>query len=88
VGKFKIEFAKNFLEDYESWKKADTRTLRKINALMRATEADPVKGIGKPEPLRHQLSGSWSRRIDLKHRLVYRLAEDKITFLSCRGHYG
>jgi toxin YoeB len=87
VGKFKIDFAKHFREDYESWKKADARTLKKINALMRATEADPFGGIGQPEPLRYQLSGSWSRRIDLKHRLTYRVTEDTITFLTCRGHY-
>jgi toxin YoeB len=87
VGKFQIETTEQLLKDYHCWAETSPRTLLKIEKLMLAIEADPFKGIGKPEPLRYQLSGSWSRRINEEHRLIYRLAEGTITFLSCHGHY-
>ncbi|MGL5804384.1 MAG: Txe/YoeB family addiction module toxin, partial [Xenococcaceae cyanobacterium] len=59
----------------------------KIFDLIEAIDRDPVRGIGKPEPLKYQESNLWSRRIDLEHRLVYRVIDDRIDFLSCRYHY-
>ena len=74
-------------DDYLLWQLQDKKTLRRINELIRDTERDPFSGIGKPEPLRGELSGFWSRRIDEYHRLVYRVRGDVLEILSCRGHY-
>jgi toxin YoeB len=63
------------------------KLLKRINRLIDAVVRDPFQGIGKPEPLRENLSGLWSRRIDENHRLVYAVTEDFITILSCRYHY-
>jgi toxin YoeB len=87
VEKFQIETTESFLEDYQRWAAISPRTLTKIERLMLAIESDPFKGIGKPEALRYQLAGCWSRRINEEHRLIYRVAGGKITFLSCHGHY-
>ena len=77
----------HFLEDLEHWTKTDRkralRTLRLVDAVLRT----PFSGLGKPEPLRGQLSGNWSRRIDQEHRLVYRVESDRVHFLSARLHY-
>jgi toxin YoeB len=62
------------------------KALRIIN-LIKDVQRDPFKGIGKPEPLKHELKGCWSRRIDQEHRLVYQVAEEKIRILACRYHY-
>ena len=74
-------------EDYLYWQTQDKKTLKRINALIRDTERSPFEGIGKPEPLKGDLSGAWSRRIDETNRLVYRIAEDALEILQCRGHY-
>ena len=74
-------------EDYLCWQSKDRRTLRRINALLRDIERGHFDGIGKPEPLRGELSGFWSRRIDDTNRLVYRIRADVLEILSCRGHY-
>jgi toxin YoeB len=87
VAKFQIETTEQFLEEYDGWKQSDRKVLRKINSLMLAIETEPFTGIGQPELLRYALSGCWSRRINRVHRLVYRVTDDTITFLSCRGHY-
>lgn len=69
------------------WKKNDTRMLEKVNELIEDTDRNQHEGIGKPEPLRHPLSGFWSRRINEEHRLVYRIVEDEIHIAQIRYHY-
>jgi toxin YoeB len=83
----KIVFASRAWEDYLHWQGQDRRTLRRINALIADIVRNGNEGIGKPEPLRHSLSGYWSRRIDEKHRLVYQIGEDEVLIAGCRYHY-
>ena len=74
-------------DDYIYWQTQDKRTLKRINALLKDIKRSPFEGIGKPEPLKENLSGMWSRRIDEENRIVY-YAEDSILYIiSCRGHY-
>ena len=73
--------------DYEYWQAQDKKTLKRINKLIRDTMREPFQGIGKPEPLRENLSGYWSRRIDEKNRLVYAVDDSMLTVISCRYHY-
>ncbi len=73
--------------DYIYWQTQDKKTLKRINNLIKDTERNPFEGIGKPEPLKGDLSGFWSRRIDDTNRFVYRINNDKLEILSCRGHY-
>jgi len=74
-------------KEYLYWQKTDKRILKKINELLRDVSRDPYQGLGKPEALKHDLAGFWSRRIDQEHRLVYRVAGDEIHVFSCRFHY-
>ena len=74
-------------EDYLFWQTQDKKTLRRINLLLRDIERGGFEGLGKPEPLRGDLSGFWNRRIDDTNRLVYRIAGDILEILSCKGHY-
>ena len=74
-------------EDYLFWQTQDKKTLKRINALIRDIERENFDGIGKPEPLKGDLSGFWSRRIDSTNRLVYRIRDSVLELLSCRGHY-
>lgn len=74
-------------EDYLYWQLQDKKTLKRVNQLLKDIEREPFFGIGKPEPLKGELSGFWSRRIDGVNRLVYRIKEDVVEILSCRGHY-
>lgn len=74
-------------EDYLFWQTQDKKTLRRINLLLRDIERGGFEGLGKPEPLRGDLSGFWSRCIDDTNRLVYRIAGDILEILSCKGHY-
>lgn len=74
-------------EDYVYWQTEDKKTLKKINALIADISRSPFDGIGKPEPLRHQYSGWWSRRIDSENRIVYKLDNDNIVIAQCRTHY-
>ena len=74
--------------DYLYWQTEDKKTLRKISALLKDIDRHPFSGIGKPEPLTGDLSGYWSRRIDDKNRLVYRVTEEFIEIAGCRTHYG
>lgn len=69
------------------WQTQDKKTLKRINALIQATKTLPFSGIGKPEPLKENLSGFWSRRIDDTHRLVYAVDDQHLTIISCRYHY-
>ena len=73
--------------DYLDWQMQDKKTLRRINLLIKDAERNPYTGLGKPEPLRGDLSGFWSRRIDDKNRLIYRFSSDFLEIASCKGHY-
>ena len=83
----RIIFSKNAWEEYVSWQNEEKKILRKINSLIRDIQSSPFDGIGKPEPLKYDLAGLWSRRIDREHRLVYRVEENDIFIYSCRYHY-
>ena len=74
-------------EDYLYWQSQDKKLLRRINELIKDTEREPFSGLGKPEPLRGELTGFWSRRIDDCNRLVYRVNNGVLEILSCKGHY-
>mgnify|MGYP000127372501 FL=1 len=76
-------------EDYLYWQKTDKTTLKRLNALIENAMRTPFEGIGKPEPLKFNLAGYWSRRIDAEHRLVYTVdeASNALTVLQCRYHY-
>ena len=74
-------------DDYLWWQTQDRKALRRINQLVRDIERDPFHGIGKPEPLRHNLSGAWSRRIDHENRIVYEVRGESLLIYSCRDHY-
>lgn len=74
-------------EDYVYWQTEDKKTLKKINALIADISRSLFDGIGKTEPLRHQYSGWWSRRIDGENRIVYKLDNDNIVIAQCRTHY-
>lgn len=75
-------------EDYLYWQTQDKKMLKRINALIADIKRSPFEGIGKPEPLKHDLSGYWSRRIDETNRIVYFEQGGVIYVISCRGHYG
>ncbi len=84
----KVSFTKTGWSDYLYWEGQDKKTLKLINKLLEDIERGGYNGIGKPEPLRGDLSGWWSRRIDEKNRLVYRLINDEaVEVLQCKGHY-
>lgn len=83
----KITFSENAWEDYLSWQQEDKKILKKINDLIKDIQRNKNTGIGKPEPLKYDLAGFWSRRIDLEHRLVYQVLENEILVYSCRYHY-
>jgi len=82
-----VSFTEEAWSDYLFWQQTDKRTLHKINELIKVIQRTPFQGIGKPEHLRHQLKGLWSRRIDLAHRLVYEVRQSEIVLISCRYHY-
>lgn len=82
-----ISFTADGWEDYLYWQSQDKQILKKVNQLLKDCQRDPFSGIGKPEPLRHELSGTWSRRITDEHRLVYFVADDEIRVSACRYHY-
>lgn len=73
--------------DYVYWQSQDKKTLKRINKLINDTKRSPFEGIGKPEPLKENLSGFWSRRIDETNRLVYAVSDSYLTIISCRYHY-
>ena len=82
-----IELDSHALEDLEWWISQDRRTALRIVKLIRDIERSPFAGIGKPEPLRHELKGLWSRRITQEHRIVYEVTDESIRILACRYHY-
>ena len=83
----KFLFTEDAWEDYLYCQTQDKKTLKRINQLLQDIERNGYNGIGKPEPLRGALSGFWSRRIDDEHRIVYRVTEDRVEIIQCRGHY-
>jgi toxin YoeB len=82
-----LEFDPAGFEDLAWWIEKDRKTALRIVRLLREVQRDPFRGTGKPEPLKHELAGCWSRRIDQQHRLVYEVHEEKIRVLACRFHY-
>ncbi len=82
-----IGFTQKAWTDFLDWSTSDPKLFAKIVQLIEATSRTPFDGIGKPEPLKNQLHGLWSRRINEKHRLVYRVKEDEIQIISCKYHY-
>ena len=74
-------------EEYQQWQQLDWSVVEKINGLLKECQRHPFTGTGKPEPLKNELAGFWSRRINLEHRLVYRATTEAIYVLRCQGHY-
>lgn len=87
MGKFNLEFSALAWEEYVSWQSEDKKTLKRINKLIDAIMRDPFEGIGKPEPLKFDLAGAWSRRIDDTNRLIYIVTVDKIQIVQVKFHY-
>lgn len=83
-----ISFEQQGWEDYLYWQQTDKTKLKRINQLIRDIQRDPFTGLGKPEPLRHDLAGLWSRRIDEEHRLIYAVSGKSVIIAQCRYHYG
>ena len=85
--KRKLIFSDEAWEDYLHWQDTDRSMVRRINQLIKDIRRSPYEGIGKPEPLKHQLAGWWSRRIDAEHRFVYRATEQAVEIATLRHHY-
>jgi toxin YoeB len=83
----KLIFSEQAWSDYIYWQQNNKKTLKRINLLIESVRRSPFEGIGKPEPLKHQFSGYWSRRIDNEHRLIYRIESDAILIAQLRYHY-
>mgnify|MGYP000020225441 FL=1 len=83
----KFVFTELSWEDYQFWLKNDKQKLKRINELLKDISRNPYEGIGKPEPLKFNYAGFWSRRIDEEHRLIYRVEDDEIQIVKCRFHY-
>ena len=82
-----LEFDPDAFEDLAWWVEKDRKIALRIMKLIEDIQRDPFHGLGKPEPLKHELKGCWARRIDGEHRLVYQVLENKIRILACRYHY-
>ena len=82
-----ISFTPQAWEDYEYWQKTDKRILKRIHLLIEEIQRAPYEGIGKPEALKHNLSGYWSRRINEEHRIIYKQFEQGVIFVQMRYHY-
>jgi len=83
----KLTFSDEAWEDYLHWQRQDRRMVERINKLIKEVQRDPFAGVGKPEPLKHALSGFWSRRITDEHRMVYRMADGDLQIAQLRFHY-
>ncbi len=83
----KVVFSEHAWDDYVYWQKTDRKVVQRVNALITDIQRHPFEGIGKPEALRHALSGYWSRRIDDEHRIVYKIEDDAIRIAQLRYHY-
>lgn len=84
----KVLFTQQSWEDYLYWNTYDKLKVKRINQLIKEIQRHPYAGSGKPEALRNKLSGFWSRRIDLEHRLIYRIKDQYVEIIKCRSHYG
>lgn len=82
-----LEFDLAGFEDLAWWVETDRKKAARLLKLIKEVQRDPFQGIGKPEPLKHDLAGCWARRIDDEHRLVYQVLDNKIRILACRYHY-
>jgi toxin YoeB len=82
-----LTFTNDSWQEYLYWQKTDKKILKRINILIKDTIRDPFEGLGKPEPLKYELAGCYSRRINSEHRLVYEVRENSIVIISCRYHY-
>jgi toxin YoeB len=82
-----LSWAEKAWEDYLYWQKTDKKVLKRINLLIKDIKRQPFRGLGDPEPLKHNWSGYWSRRIDREHRLVYKVTDESIIVVQCRYHY-
>ena len=82
-----LSWAEAAWDDYLFWQKTDKKTLKRINTLIKDVTREPFKGLGDPEPLKHNWAGYWSRRIDREHRLVYQCMDNTIVVVQCRYHY-
>ena len=83
----KLIFSEHAWEDYIYWQRTDKKTIKRINELIEDIQKNKYQGIGKPEPLKHSLSGYWSRRITSEHRIVYKLQDDQVLIVQLRYHY-
>ncbi|MEE3159103.1 MAG: Txe/YoeB family addiction module toxin [Pseudomonadota bacterium] len=83
----KLIFAQSAWEDYLYWQKTDKKLVGRINALIKEIQRDPFAGVGKPEPLKHNLAGYWSRRINSEHRIIYKMTDDALLIAQLRYHY-
>lgn len=83
----KVIFSEHAWEDYLYWQQRDKRVLNRVNMLIKEIQRSPFQGAGKPEPLKHLLAGYWSRRIDEKNRLVYKVEKDALFIIQVRYHY-
>ena len=83
----KIVFATSALKDYREFEQKDPKVFKRINRILKNIQENPFEGIGKPEPLKHNWQGYWSRRITQEHRLVYKVTGDKILVAQCKFHY-
>ena len=84
---FEFEFKKTAIDDLQFWKRNDPKTLKRIESLLKSMKQTPYSGTGKPEALKYDLSGYWSRRIDKENRIIYRVDGNTITIHSLRYHY-
>lgn len=82
-----LSWAEKAWEDYLYWQQKDKKILKRINTLIRDISRAPFQGLGDPEPLKHNWSGYWSRRIDREHRLVYKVVDNTVVIVQCRYHY-
>lgn len=82
-----VAFTKDAFSEYNQWFTDDLKIVARIRELIRDIDRDSFKGLGKPEPLRGNWTGYWSRRIDREHRLVYKISETQILIVKCKGHY-
>ncbi len=82
-----ILFTDEAWEDYLYWQKFDKKVLKKLNLIIKEIKRTPFEGVGKPEALRHQLQGYWSRRLTDEHRIVYEIIENDVKIIGCRYHY-
>ncbi len=83
----KLIWSEQAWDDYLYWQDADRRMVKKLNELIKETRRTPFEGKGKPEPLRHNLAGFWSRRITAEHRFVYSVTDEALLIAACRYHY-